>query len=320
MGKILVPRKASPRDTAGPAGAMLQRGPRPIPGMPAGAPDRPVGSRRLSAADSRYSGPPACVCPRMLRPALALGLAVAAAFLAGARKPEGPEVLVVSDVVAPGDAARFRPSKERPIHYIVLGGGERTLGDAWAGEKMPDKSALTAEIQRAMSSQGFTLTQVGGPKPDIALLFSYGSANLSSVDLEETDATTGETSTSTITFNRREIAQLVGAFKADRKMLMASEADRINEAARDDRVYIFIAAFDVDALVKKQKKVIWLTRISIPSRRHSLPEAMRVMLASAAPYFATETDLPKFIEDADRRKAEVVIGTPTVVEPPPPKK
>ena len=29
---------------------------------------------------------------------------------------------------------------------------------------------------------------------------------------------------------------------------------------------------------------------------------------------ATETDLPKFIEDADRRKAEVLIGTPTVVE------
>jgi hypothetical protein len=41
---------------------------------------------------------------------------------------------------------------------------------------------------------------------------------------------------------------------------------------------------------------------------------MRVMLASAAPYFATETDLPKFIEDADRRKAEVIIGTPTVVD------
>ena len=28
---------------------------------------------------------------------------------------------------------------------------------------------------------------------------------------------------------------------------------------------------------------------------------------------ATETDLPRFIEDADRRKAEVLIGTPTVV-------
>ncbi len=256
----------------------------------------------------------------MRRPAFALSLAVFAALVVGAKKPEGPEVLVVSDVVAPGDAARFRPAKDRPIHYIVLGGGERTLGDAWAGEKMPDKAALTAEIQRAMNSQGFTLTQIGGPKPDIALLYSYGSANISSVDLEETDSTTGETTTTTIAFNRREIAQLVGAFKADRKMLMASEADRINEAARDDRLYIFIAAFEVDALVKKQNTVLWRTRISIPSRRHSLPEAMRVMLASAAPYFATETDLPKFIEDADRRKAEVLIGTPTVVEPQPAKK
>lgn len=253
----------------------------------------------------------------MPRTVLVLALAFAAASPAlGAKKPEGPEVLVVSDVVAPGGAARVRPAKDRPIHYIVLGGGERTLGDAWAGEKMPDKAVLTAEIQRAMSSQGFKLTQLGGPVPDVAVLFSYGSANLSSVDLAETDPATGETTTSTITFNRREIADLVGAFQADRKLLMGSEADRINEAAREDRLYIFLAAFDVEALRKKQKVLLWRTRISIPSRRHSLPEAMRVMLASAAPYFATDTDLPTFIEDADRRKAEVLIGTPTVVEPP----
>jgi hypothetical protein len=256
----------------------------------------------------------------MRRPLFALSLAAVALLSAGAKRPEGPEVLVVSDIVAPGDPARLRPAKDRPIHYVVLGGGERTLGDAWAGEKMPDKAALTAEIQRALSSQGFTLTQVGGPKPDIALLFSYGSANISSIEISDTDPTTGETTTSTIDFNRREIAQLVGAFKADRKLLMTSDADRINEAARDDRVYIFVAAFEVESLLKKKPVVLWRTRISIPSRRHSLPEAMRVMLASAAPYFATETDLPKFIEDADRRKAEVHIGTPTVVEPPPAKK
>ena len=237
--------------------------------------------------------------------------------LAAPKKPAGPEVLVVSDALT-ANPASLRPTKTNPIYYIILGGVERTLGDAIAGEPMPDRTVLTREIEAALSSQGFIPTRVGGPIPQIAILFSYGSANLSSVELSDTDATTGETTTSTITFNRREIAQLVGALKADRHLLMSSEADRINEAARDDRVYIFIAAFDVEALAKKQKKVLWNTRISIESRRRSLPASLHAMLASAAPYFATTTDLPKFIEDADRRKAEVLIGTPTVVEEPAP--
>jgi hypothetical protein len=251
----------------------------------------------------------------MRRPVSLLLLAAlgAAAALAAPKKPEGPEVLVVSDVHS-RDAIAQRPTKERPVHFIVLGGGERTLGDAIAGEPMPDRATLTREIEAALVSQGFSLTRLGGPVPQIAILFSYGSANISSVDLTDTDPTTGETTTSTIAFNQREIAALVGAFKADRHLLMSSEADRINEAAREDRVYIFLAAFDVQLLRQKQKKVLWSTRISIPSRRRSLPESMHVMLTSAAPFFATDTDLPKFIEDADRRKTEVRIGTPTVVD------
>jgi hypothetical protein len=233
--------------------------------------------------------------------------------LPAAKTKEGPEVLVVSDVVDP-KATGLRPTKEKPVYYIILGGAERTLGDPIGGEKMPKPDELKYEIARALHSQGFLLTKVGGPRPQIAILYSYGTANLSSVDLDETDPSTGETTTSTITFNRREIAALVGALKADRHLLMSSEADRINEAARDNRLYLFLAAFDVDALAQKEKKIVWRTRISIDSRRNTLPEAMRVMLASAAPYFATETDLPKFIEDADRRKAEVIIGTPTVVD------
>lgn len=249
----------------------------------------------------------------MPRPLLLVALVLGSIAVAASKKPEGPEVLVVSDITAPA-GQNLRPTKESPIYYIVLGGAERALGDSIAGEKMPDRAVLTHEIERVMNTQGFTLTRVGGPRPSIALLFTYGTANLSTADINDTDPTTGETTTSTISFNQREIAQLVGALKADRHLLMSSEAERINEAAREDRLYILIAAFDVDALAKKQKKMLWRTRISISSRRQSLPESMKVMLASAAPYFATETDLPQFIEDADRRKTEVLIGTPTVVE------
>jgi hypothetical protein len=248
---------------------------------------------------------------RSLAPLLFL-LPVGIVAAAAPKKVEGPEVLVVADLGE--NVTSARPTKEKPIHFIVLGGIERDLGQSIAGEPMPKKEVVAEAITASLVSQGFTLTKLGGPIPSIAILFCYGSANLDTIELTDTDPTTGETSSSIVGFNNREIAALVGADKASRRLLMSSEADRINEAARDDRVYILVAALDVEALRKKQKKLVWRTRISIDSRRRSLPESMKVMLASAAPLYGTNTDLPQFIEDADRRKAEVIIGTPTVVD------
>ncbi len=234
---------------------------------------------------------------------------------AAPKKPEGPEVLVVADVT--GDPALAqRPTKEKPVYFVMMGGAERPLGDAIAGERLPSRADVAKEVVAALTSQGYQQTALGGPRPSLAIIFTYGTANLSTMELTDTDAATGESTTSVLAFNQREIAQLVGADKASRRMLMSSEADQINQAARDDRVYIMIGAMDVEALVKKQKRLVWRTRISIDSRRHSLPDAMRVMLASAAPLFGTHTDLPVFVEDADRRKTEVKVGTPVVVEDP----
>jgi hypothetical protein len=78
---------------------------------------------------------------------------------AASKPKEGPEVLVVSDVVD-SQATALRPTKENPVYYIILGGAERTLGDSIAGERMPDRARLTQEIERAMGSQGFVLTRV----------------------------------------------------------------------------------------------------------------------------------------------------------------
>jgi hypothetical protein len=249
----------------------------------------------------------------LLRLTLSIPLVLPAVTRAANRLPEGPEVLVVSDLYDQ-KSGLTRPTKQRPIHFFVFGGTELTLGDAIAGEPMPKKDEVGAAVAAALVSQGFTLTKVGGPVPELAIVFSYGTANLATAEINETDPTTGETTSSLIGFNNREIAQLVGADRASRRMLMSSEADRINEAARDNRVYIFVAALDVEALRKKQRKLIWRTRMSIDARRRTLPETMKIMLASAAPYFGTNTDLPQFIEDSDRRKAEVIIGTPKVVE------
>ena len=235
------------------------------------------------------------------------------------KKLSGPEVLVVSDLLVEESRAP-RPTPGKPVHYFLLGGMERTLGDSIAGEPMPKDEQMKREIVTALATQGYRRTQLGGPIPTQALVFMFGSANISSMDFSDTDLATGETTTSTIDFNRREIAQLVGADKAARGFTRSSEAERVFDAARDDRVYVLIAAFDAADLAKKKKTLLWRTRVSIDSRRRTLPESLPIMLASAAPYFGKASDQPVFIEDADRRQTDVQVGTPVVVPAPPPEK
>lgn len=254
---------------------------------------------------------------RLLAALISLAALVAVpGFAAESSKPvkpkPGPDVLVVGDAV-PDLPEQFQPTREKPVYYVLLGSAERTLGAVWAGERQPDRAVLEGEVARVLASRHYLRTQLGGPMPQLALVVTWGSANLMIDDLEETNDD-GETVTSSLVWNRREIAQLVGADKAYDKMLSSTEAEEINDAARQDRLYIMVAALDAQALAKKQKKLIWRTRISIESRRTSLPESLAVMLDSAVPYFGRSTDLPVFIDDNLRRKADVQIGTPIVVE------
>lgn len=151
------------------------------------------------------------------------------------------------------------------------------------------------------------------------LIYAYGAANASMDDFiseeEDSDGNT-ETTTNTVFYNAHEMSALVGAnkLKDDQGYGPDYDGDTVREALHSDRLYITIGALDIDSLIKKKKKVVWRTRISIDSTRNSLPDAMQLMLTSAAPYFGRATDKPLSIGDAERRNATVKVGEATVVD------
>ena len=70
----------------------------------------------------------------------------------------------------------------------------------------------------------------------------------------------------------------------------------------------------VMAVLRQQREIIWRTRISIELDRNNLPTAMGAMLVSAAPFIGSETDVPVFMGERDRRKSDVQIGELEVIE------
>ncbi|MEO6002357.1 MAG: hypothetical protein ABIZ04_16055 [Opitutus sp.] len=225
---------------------------------------------------------------------------------AAARKSD-PDVLVVADVLA-ADRTSVAPDPGNPVYYVILGGLQQDMGAPIAGVPDPDPAKLRAELVRVLASRHFLETKPGGPVPSIAIVFSWGYSNLDTLEVAETDSDSGEVETSVYTFNAREKARLVGLEKARRHLLSASEADELNSAMKEDRLYIMIGALDAQALRKKEKKVLWRTRISIDARRETLGNAMAIMLTSAAPYFARDESRPIVVDDALRRKTSITFG------------
>ena len=241
------------------------------------------------------------------------------AALFGGNQGKEPDVLIVGDTFGQSPDA-LRPTKENPVYYIVLGTQQMDIGSSIAGDPMPTVAEVEAIVDRTMASQGYVRTDVGGPMPSIVLVNTFGQANVEYDTWEETDvdAETGEiTGTSTVTFSTNTtatVAALVGGYRAQHNMISATTASDLNDAAQTDRAYITVAALDARELLQKKKRIVWRTRMSIPSTYHNLADNLALMLKSAAPYLGGDTAVPVFIDERDRRQIDVQIGDLEVVE------
>ena len=229
-----------------------------------------------------------------------------------------PDVLVVADAV--GDIPEgFRPSKGKPVYYVLVGKVEMTLGNAVGGVKMPKPAMVEGAVVEALASQGFVRTQVGGPIPSICILVAWGDANFIDLDDPPPPPGSAEARVRATAVDRSKVETIMGTYKPSSASL--SDEAKIAQASNDDRLYIFLAALDPTALRQKKKKLLWRTSMSIDGRE-TLAEALPAMLASAAPFFGLNSDKPVFIDDKDRRKADVEIGELKIIpgEAPPAKK
>ena len=240
---------------------------------------------------------------------LALTLGASATFAAKPKK--GPEVLIVADKFQ-GEARLTRPTPENPITYMMFLGKQRDLGAPIAGVKMPSQTEIETLVANTLNAQGYTQKFPGDTIPDIFIVFTYGAAYTEDdgLDTLEFDEDTGEFSGITTIPNSpaaRELFALVGGAKVQRRGTKRTDTDRL---------FIMVAAIDGPKWFKREQEIVWRTRISIPSRGFNLPTSMSVMLRSAAPYFGTDSTVPVFLRDEDRRQTDVEIGEATVVEEP----
>lgn len=230
------------------------------------------------------------------------------------------EVITITDMSPEGRLFR-RPTPENPTYYIAASLGFRDLGGVVGGEKKPPNDEMIRTLTKVLAKQGYLPATEQSPSATLVLALAWGTLN---ADLDygmDPDAPPRQR-------NRQQILKFLGGYKmgfsnADFDPLMPSlgglsfhdfDSRALYDIASEDFYVAVIAAYDAAAMAKQQKKLLWTTRISCPSRGFWLADVMPTMMAISGINIGREMAKPSWVNASENYKPDVQIGDPILVE------
>ena len=236
------------------------------------------------------------------------GMAVAplrAGFL-GFGAPKEADVNVVVDMTEDGRKVA-PPTKEKPAFYLPVLAGYRESGSIVAGEKSPPRNEVAHLLAKALAAQHYHVMGPKTPPPSIILVFHWGYMNPQVDDVGDAN------SPNQVFWNQKEMLALVAGNTLSNLGMLSFEREDILQAARDDRYFVIVTAYDFEAAKEKKKKVLWQAKMSTPSNRVSLAEVIPSLINAGGPHFGRETKRPESVVTPLAKEGKVEVGTPTVV-------
>lgn len=253
---------------------------------------------------------------------LAAAPARAASFLDWIFPKHDVQVIAVTDTT-PAGLLRRPATPQNPIYYMAASAGYRDFGGIVAGEKIPAKEQIFSTIAKVLAKQGYLPANNEHPAT-LLMLWTWGTMNTDRMYTGNPDDLEGRQ------VNRQQLLRFMGGYKVGLvskepggfqdslfmpgALFRDADSDLIAELAGEDLYVAALAAYDYGAAARKEKVLLWTTKISCPSRGLAMKDTLPAMLTLAGPHIGRETAKPVQIKAADKFKPEVKIGDPTVVE------
>ena len=287
---------------------------------------------------------------------------------AGSRKPESKsewvfsllpkslqrnprlELTVITEMTEAGRRAR-QPSAQQPAYVDFFTTGAKHLGHTAGNERTLRPAEVEALLERALAANGFVRAAPQQRKPDLMILYTWGTHAL----LVEPDADNPMLSGNEVARNLLDRAAMVGGAKFAGEMLQLFEqADALaiaanapippggsavftpemvalmnpveqfkrrsvkNEAlvtqSASDIYYVVASAYDYAAMQTNKRLLLWRTRMTVASAGVSPEQTLPTLIQTATPYFGREMAEPEMIYKRALKDGQVEIGPAKVIE------
>ena len=244
--------------------------------------------------------------------------------------------MTVFGEVTPAGAAKPLPTAQSPQYYITQSGGFRPDQLTPINEKTPSDATVTAHIDKSLRTAGY-LPAENGKAPDLLVVFHWGSqygrdedTNITSralliggeafaKELDDVIRREREEQHVRRMMHRTQTAAMMAiAFKPISPVEMFKRRDENNpmlyEQAMGDFYYVVISAYDYQAAQKRQRVLLWRTRLTVDSSGVSLVDTLPALLFNAGPYLGKETGRAGTFTKKMLRSGTVEIGPSEVVD------
>jgi hypothetical protein len=224
------------------------------------------------------------------------------------------EVITVTDMTPAGRLLQ-PATPQNPVYYVAYELGFQDLGGIVGGDKIPPKEEAKQIITKALAMQGYLPATQDTPAPTLFLTLTWGTLNTELFFGGNPDLPPRQ-------LNRQQILKFLGGYKVGFSdgdfdpllpplgglSVVNNEAQTYLAAAEDDYYISVVAAYDLRSVIAAKRQLLWITRISCPSRGFWLHDVMPTMLAIGSPHFGRESVRPTWVNASDRFKAEVRMG------------
>lgn len=265
------------------------------------------------------------------------------------------ELTVITEMT---EAGKKRPpvSPAQPAYFVTQSGGFRQLGHAPGNEKSLSPAQVEKILTHALAANGYLPAQPPARAPTLAIMFVWGSHNLLVEGDDENPSLSGQAvarnllDRAALVGGEKFARQMLDLFtQADAlstaasvpvapdgqavigqaqldfmnpvnqfKLLSAKNEFLVDQAAADV-YYVVASAYDYASLARKERVLLWRTRMTVAAQGVSQEQTLPTLIASAAPFLGKEMAEPEILSKRAVREGTVEVGVPTVVEPPQPK-
>lgn len=223
------------------------------------------------------------------------------------------EVITVTDMTAEGKKLQ-PPTPANPVYYAGFSLGFNDLGGLMGGEKIPPKEDMLRTITKVLAEQGYKLAGKNTPAPSVILAYSWGTLyadtgfNFKGRSRPRNQLQIlGFLGGSKLGFSNNDFDPMTAPLGGG---LMFKDADATDflMMSTDDFYIATVAAYDFAALMQaKQKKLLWITRISCPAKGYWLADVMPTMMSVAGPNIGRETAKPVWVNVSDKYRPSVTL-------------
>jgi hypothetical protein len=200
------------------------------------------------------------------------------------------------DMLAVAEQFPLQPSRQvdapaHPSSYALIGGGFIEAGDPTAGEHPPAASTVTAALQDALTSAGYTLAP-SGVTPTAALIYHWGLIRDERMplrvpfQLEPNLRTRLSLVTPAARFPSIE-ERIISRRDYTPAALQTIEYPDVRDAldlARDGVYFVVVSAYDYAALARGETNLLWRTKLTAQLNSGALADVVHSLLRNAAPY------------------------------------